>query len=107
MTPKLVKLTDLCRVLGLPSHRLEYLARNGEIRASRCSALGWSRSAGHYYVTTTAACRILREMLLDGADYEAGRRAVYRAAKRTHDSTHNTGLHEVGSPINRVKPGTE
>lgn len=107
MTAKLVKLTDICHVLGLPATRLQGLARSGWLRAKRFTSVGRGPCAGNYYVTTTEACRILREMLLEGADLAAGRRAVYRASKRVAESTRNTGLHEVGAQVGKVTPGTE
>jgi len=107
VSPRLCKLSHLGHLLGLPACHLERLARLGKVKAVRVSAFGTGPKAGHYYVTTTEACRILREMMLTGQDYEAGRRAVYRAARRTADSTRNTGLHEVGPTVGKVKPGTE
>jgi hypothetical protein len=111
MSPKLVKLSQLGQLLGLHPHRMEDLVRSGKVRASRFSAR--SANSGHYYVTTTEACRVLRELMLEGADLVAGRRAVYRAAQRVHDSTHAIGLRPVGDAdtsqrqVGKVTPGTE
>lgn len=107
MSPRLLKLSQLGQLLGLGPHRMEDLLHRGHIRAARFTARGAAPNSGHYYVTTTEACRVLREMLLEGADLAAGRRAVYRASKRVAESTRNTGLHEVGTAVGKVTPGTE
>ena len=107
MTPKLLRLSDLGCLLGLSAHRMEGFVHSGRVKASRLSVRCQGRRPGHWYVTTTEACRVLREFMLTGKDLAAGDRAVFRAAKRLDDSVHAVGLHDCGSPVAAVKPGTE
>lgn len=100
---KLVRTTDLARILGVRDERIWDMARTGKVRAVQltCGRHG-SAKRGRWYVQIDEAVRVMRDMLA-GKPRAAAIRACYRAADRVHDSVHAVGLHPV-APHEQGKP---
>lgn len=100
---KLVPLTDVARILGVPVQAFERLAQSGKVRATRLSCMRHgSTTRGRWYVQIDEAVRVMRD-LLSGKPQAAAIRACYRAADRVQDSVHAVGLHPV-EPAEAGKP---
>jgi hypothetical protein len=103
--PKLVTITDVARVLGVPDERLWEWARTGKVKAIRltCGRHG-TASRGRWYVALPDALALIRQCLEPGTTRRAANKGLYRAANRLQDSVHAVGLHpatppEAGKPV--------